>query len=121
MLKELKICLGVLVVGTPLALSVYANSNNIGTDDSYYNNCLRRLEDNSVCFKGMTEDEYDELYQANSHVPVQSNDIYVPSEHYYGYEHSECEHGEAATSIGDSFVKGEKMIIYEDGCVKYIR
>ena len=119
MLKELKICLGVLVVSTPLALSVYANSNNVGTDDSYYNNCLRRLEDNSVCFKGMTEDDYHELYQANNHVPVQSTNTYVPSEHYYSF--GECEHGTPATSIGDSFVKGEKMIIYEDGCVKYIK
>ena len=121
MLKSLKVVAVGLLVGTPLALSVYANSNDIGTDDSYYNNCLRRLEDNSVCFKGMTEDDYHELYQANSHVPVQSNDIYVPSEHYYGHSNSKCEHGEAATSMGDSFVKGEKMIIYEDGCVKYIR
>ena len=119
MLKELKICLGVLVVSTPLALSVYANSNNIGTDDSYYNNCLKRLEDNSVCFKGMTEDDFHELYDTNSHVPVQSNDIYVPSEHHYG--HSECKHGKPATSVSDAFAKGQKMIVYEDGCVKYIK
>ena len=119
MLKELKICLGVLVVSTPLALSVYANSNNIGTDDSYYNNCLRRLEDNSVCFKGMTEDDFHELYNTNSHVPVQSTNTYVPSEHYYGF--GECEHGRPATSVGDSFVKGEKMITYKDGCVKFIK
>ena len=120
MLKELKVVAVGLLVGTPLALSVYANSNEIGTDDSYYNNCLRRLEDDSVCFKGMTEDDYHELYQANSHVPVQSTNTYVPSEDYYGFV-GECEHGEAAIKTSDGFVKGEKMIIYEDGCVKYIR
>ena len=119
MLKELKICLGVLVVSTPLALSVYANSNNVGTDDSYYNNCLRRLEDNSVCFKGMTEDDYSNLYEANNHVQVQNNDVYVPSEHNYGY--GKCEHGTPVTKTSDGFVKGEKAIIYKDGCVKFIK
>ena len=68
----------------------------------------------------MTEDDYHELYQANSHVPVQSTNTYVPSEDYYGFV-GECEHGEAAIKTSDGFVKGEKMIIYEDGCVKYIR
>ena len=119
MLKGLKVVAVGLLVGTPLALSGYANYNEIGTDDSYYNNCLRRLEDNSVCFKGMTEDDYHELYQANNHVPVQSTNTYVQSEHYYG--HSECKHGKPATSVGDGFVKGKKMIIYEDGCVEYIK
>ena len=119
MLKELKICLGVLVVGTPLALSVYANSNNIGTDDSYYNNCLRRLEDNSVCFKGMTEDDFHELYDTNSHVPVQSTNTYVPSEDYYG--HSRCKHDRWATKMIDGFAKGSKIIFYEDGCQKIIK
>lgn len=119
MLKGLKVVAVGLLVGTPLALSVYANYNEIGTDDSYYNNCLRRLEDNSVCFKGMTRDDFHELYDTNSHVPVQSNDIYVPSEHYYGF--GECQHEKPATSIGDSFVKGEKMITYKDGCVKFIK
>lgn len=119
MLKGLKISLGVLIISSPLVLSLYANSNEIGTDDSYYNNCLRRLEDNSVCFRGMTKDDYNELYQTQNHVPVQSTNTYVPSEHHYG--HSECEHGKAATKTSDGFVKGEKMIIYEDGCVKYIK
>ena len=118
MIKSLKVVAVGLLVSTPLALSVYANSNEIGTDDSYYNNCLRRLEDNSVCFKGMTEDDYHELYQANNHVPVQSNDTYVPSEHN---RYGECKHGKAATKTSDGFVKGEKMITYEDGCVKYIK
>lgn len=117
MLKGLKIGLSVLIVGSPLVLSLYTNSNDIGTDDSYYNNCLRRLEDNSVCFRGMTEDDYSELYQTQNHVPVQSNEVYVPSEHS-GY--GECEHGRPAISITDGFVKGEKMITYKDGCVKYI-
>ena len=119
MLKSLKVVAVGLLVGTPLALSVYANSNEIGTDDSHYNNCLRRLEDNSVCFKGMTEDDYHELYQANNHITVQSNNKYVPSEH--NYSHSKCEHGKAATKTSDGLKKKKKMIIYEDGCVKYIK
>ena len=118
MLKSLKVVAVGLLVSTPLALSIYANSNEIGVDDSYYNNCLRRLEDNSVCFKGMTEDDYSELYQTQNHFSVQSNDKYVPGEHG-GY--SECEHGKPATGTTDGFVKGEKMITYKDGCVKFIK
>ena len=119
MLKSLKVVAVGLLVGTPLALSVYANSNNIGTDDSYYNNCLRRLEDNSVCFKGMTEDDFHELYDTNSHVPVQSTNTYVPSEDYYG--HSRCKHDRWATKMIDGFAKGSKIIFYEDGCQKIIK